>query len=74
MCLLDTETTVLNLKSVNRIIEIVIYNIIITEKSNYYVKEKFVTYIYPERTISLTRCKRITPEVSHEKILYKWSR
>lgn len=49
-CILDTETTGLNPCTGDRIIEIAIYNII-TEKSNYHVKDKFVTYIYPERSI-----------------------
>ncbi|GAB6190059.1 hypothetical protein JCM30566_18020 [Marinitoga arctica] len=49
-CVLDTETTGLNPENGDRIIEIAIYNII-TEESNYFVKDKFITYIYPERSI-----------------------
>ncbi|WGS65488.1 3'-5' exonuclease [Marinitoga aeolica] len=49
-CILDTETTGLNPQNGDRIIEIAVYNII-TEESNYFVKDKFVTYINPERSI-----------------------
>jgi DNA polymerase III epsilon subunit len=49
-CILDTETTGLNPQNGDRIIEIAVYNII-TEKDDYFVKDKFVTYINPERSI-----------------------
>ncbi|KAF2955830.1 3'-5' exonuclease [Marinitoga sp. 38H-ov] len=49
-CVLDTETTGLNPQNGDRIIEIAIYDII-TEKNDYYVKGKFVTYVNPEREI-----------------------
>jgi DNA polymerase III epsilon subunit len=49
-CVLDTETTGLNPQNGDRIIEIAVYNII-TEKDDYFVKDKFVSYINPERAI-----------------------
>ncbi|OQY10614.1 MAG: hypothetical protein B6I29_00930 [Marinitoga sp. 4572_148] len=49
-CVLDTETTGLNPNNGDRIIEIAVYNII-TEESDYFVKNKFVSYVNPERAI-----------------------